>query len=75
MGLFLFNVFIKLIKFFITKNLVIIYKLSKIEIFYYKERHFATILVFLGFCHNPKKITKERRRKRVKNVNASILND
>ncbi len=38
--------------FFITENLVITYKLSTIEGFYYKVNDFATILGFLGFCHN-----------------------
>jgi hypothetical protein len=46
---FFFNVFIKLRNFFITKNLVIIYKLNIIESFYYKERNFITILVFFVF--------------------------
>jgi hypothetical protein len=44
-GLFLYT-FIKFRKFFITKNLVFIFKLSTIESFYYKERDFATILGF-----------------------------
>jgi hypothetical protein len=56
---FFFNTFIELIKFYICKNLVIIFKLSTIEIFYYKERDFATILVFLGSCYNPRKIAKK----------------
>jgi hypothetical protein len=45
--------------FFITKNLVIIYKLNTIQSLYYKEKDFVTIFVFLGFYHNPKKIAKE----------------
>jgi len=36
--------------FFITMNLVLIYKLSTIENFYQKVSNFATILIFLGFC-------------------------
>ncbi len=54
-----FYVFFKLIKFFIANNLVIAYKLSTIESFYYKKQNFNTILVFLGFCHNPGEIAKE----------------
>jgi hypothetical protein len=50
---------VKLKKFFITKNLVFIFKLSTIDIFYYKEKDFATILVFLGSCHSLKEISKE----------------
>jgi hypothetical protein len=36
-------------KFFITKNLVIIYKLSTIDRFYHKVNDFAMVLVFLSF--------------------------
>ncbi len=57
-----FNAFVKPRKFFITKNLVITYKLSTMESFYYKERNFTTILVFLGFCHSLGKITKEEKK-------------
>jgi hypothetical protein len=60
---FFFNVFIKPKFFFITNNLVITYKLSTIEGFYYKERVFATILVFIGFCHILGKIAKEKEKK------------
>jgi hypothetical protein len=58
-GLF-FYAFLKLVKFFVTNNLVITYKLSTIESFYYKEKDFTTILVFLGFCHSLEKIAKEK---------------
>jgi hypothetical protein len=34
----LFHAFVKLRKFFITKNLVLIFKLNIIESFYYRER-------------------------------------
>jgi hypothetical protein len=44
--------FIKLRKFFITKNLTITYKLITIKSFYFKEKNLVTILVFLGFYHN-----------------------
>jgi len=49
----------KLRIFFISKNLIIIFKLSTIESFYYRKKDFATILVFLGSCHSPREITKE----------------
>jgi hypothetical protein len=52
--------------FFITKNLVITYKLNTIKGFYYKVNDFSTVLVFLGFCHNPKKIAKEKEEKEIK---------
>jgi hypothetical protein len=42
-----------------TKNLVLIFKLSTIETFYYTHRDFATVLVFLGSCHNLGEIAKE----------------
>jgi hypothetical protein len=54
-----FYAFIKLFFFFITKNLIIIFKLSTIESLYYIKKYFTTILVFLGFCHNLKEIAKE----------------
>jgi hypothetical protein len=57
-GLF-FYAFIKFLKKIITKNLVITYKLSTIESFYYKEKNFIITLVFLGFCHSLGKIAKE----------------
>jgi hypothetical protein len=41
-GSFFINAFIKFIKFFIIKNLIIIYKLCTIQSFYYKERDFVT---------------------------------
>ncbi len=43
------SVFFKPRKFFITKNLINIYKLCIIISFYYKEKFFAIILVFLVF--------------------------
>jgi len=55
----LFLMFSSSLKKFITKNLVLIFKLSTIENFYYIERDFVTILIFLGFCHSLKEITKE----------------
>jgi len=58
MGLF-FYAFVKIKFFFITKNLILIFKLNTIESFYYIKKDFATILVFLGSCHNFLKIAKE----------------
>jgi len=52
------------LKKFYTKNLVITYKLSTIEGFYYKERDFATILVIFGFCHSLGEITKEEKKEK-----------
>jgi len=57
-GPFFYN-FIKPRKFFISKNLVIIFKLSTIKSLYYTYKNFATILVFLGSCHSPREIAKE----------------
>jgi len=56
---FPFYVYVKPIKFFVTKNLVIIYKLSTIEGFYHKVNDFSTILVLNFFCHSPKEIGKK----------------
>ncbi len=56
---FFLYISIKPKKFFITKNLVITYKLNTIEGFCHKVRDFIMVLVFLSFCHNPKGITKE----------------
>jgi hypothetical protein len=64
---FFLYAFFELIKVFITNNLIIIYKLSTIESLYYKERVFTTILVFLDFCHNLRKIAKEK-----ENININI---
>ncbi len=47
--------------FFITKKLVITYKLNTIKGFYYKSRNFATILIFLDFCHSLGEITKGKK--------------
>jgi len=58
-----FYTFVKLRKFYFSKNLIIIFKLSIIESFYYTKRNFTTILVFLGSCHSPKTITKEEENK------------
>jgi hypothetical protein len=55
-----FYAFVKLKKKIITKNLVIIFKLSTIKKIYYTKKDFVTILVFLGFCHNPREIAKEK---------------
>jgi hypothetical protein len=44
---FSFYVFVKLKKKIIPKNLVIIYKLRKMDNFYYNEKNFVTILVFV----------------------------
>ncbi len=71
LGLFFFIFFF--IKFlsspkqkFITKNLVITYKLSTIESFYHKVNNFVMVLVFLSFYHNPNEITKENVEKEIK---------
>jgi hypothetical protein len=64
---FFLYAFFEFIKVFITNNLIIIYKLSTIESLYYKEKVFTTILVFLDFCHNPRKIAKEK-----ENINITI---
>ncbi len=57
---FTFYVFIKPVKFFfITKKLVITYKLNTIKGFYHKVTNFAMVLVFLFFCHNFKEMAKE----------------
>ncbi len=29
--------------------------------FYHKKKYFSTILVFLSFCHDPRKIAKEEK--------------
>jgi len=52
--------------FFITNNFVITYKLSIIEGFYHKVKDFPTILVFISFCHDPRKITKEEKKIEIK---------
>jgi hypothetical protein len=44
-GLFFLH-FHKVLKKFITKIIIIIYKLNTLESFYYKEKDFTTILVF-----------------------------
>jgi len=44
-----FYIFIKFLKFFITKIIVVIYKLNTLESSYYKEKDFATILGFFKF--------------------------
>jgi hypothetical protein len=49
---FFFYALVKLRKFFITKNLVLIFRLSTIESFYYTNRDFTIILVFFCSCHN-----------------------
>jgi hypothetical protein len=36
--------------------------------FYYKNKDFATILIFLGFCHNSRKRAKEEKKKEKKNA-------
>jgi hypothetical protein len=56
-----FYAFIKLRKKIYEQKSCHYYKLSTIKSFYYKEKNFATILVFLGFCHNPGKLTKEEK--------------
>jgi hypothetical protein len=62
--LFFLYVFVKPNFFLITKNLVIIYKLSKIEDFYHKVNNFAMVLVFKFFCRNFKEITKEKEKEK-----------
>jgi hypothetical protein len=61
-GSFFFYTFIKPRKKIITKNLIITYKISTIQSFYYKEKDFVTILVFLGFCHSLGEIAKEEKK-------------
>jgi hypothetical protein len=51
-------------KFFITKNLIIIYKLNTINGFYHKVNDFAMVLVFLSFCYSLKEIAKGKENKR-----------
>jgi hypothetical protein len=69
----LFSIFfVNPIKFFITKNLVITYKLSTIEGFCHKKNFFATILVFLSFCHNFTKKKNEKKMK-IKECVASVI--
>ncbi len=58
-GSFFYTLSSNLESFFISKNLVIIFKLNTIKNFYYIQKDFATILVFLGSCHSPREITKE----------------
>jgi len=62
-GRFFFPLYvsIKPKKFFITKNLIITYKLSTIEGFYHKVSNFAMGLIFLNFCHSFKEITKGKK--------------
>ncbi len=51
---------------FITKKLVITYKLNTIKGFSHKRKNFATILVFFDICHSLGEITKEKKiRKRI----------
>jgi hypothetical protein len=56
---FFFYAFVKLRKFFITKNLVFIFKLNIVENLYYIEKDFAIILVFLCSCHSLGEIANE----------------
>ncbi len=56
---FFFPCFYEAKKSFITKNLVIVYKLSTMEGFYYKVNAFVMGLVFLYFCHSFKEISKK----------------
>jgi len=58
-----FYIFVKLIIFFITKNLVITYKLNTIESFYYKEKDYAIILVLFLFLSQFWKNNKGRDKK------------
>jgi hypothetical protein len=67
-----FYVYVKPKKFFITKNLVITYKLSTIDDFYHKVKDFAMVLVFLSSCFNPRKITKEIEEIEIKECVASV---
>jgi hypothetical protein len=57
-----FYTFVKPRKKFISKNLIIIFKLRTIESFYYTQKDFATILVFLGSCCSPREIAKEQQK-------------
>ncbi len=73
MGLFFpFTFFFKPKKFFIFKNLVITYKLSTLKGFYHKVRDFVMVLVFLNFCHGPKKIAKEKEKIEIKKYVACV---
>jgi len=63
---FFLCVFFKPKCFFITKNLVITYKLSTIEGFYHKERDFAMVLVFLSFYYSPKEIANKNKEIEIK---------
>jgi hypothetical protein len=63
---FFLYVSIKLKKFFITKNLVITYKLSTINGFYHKVSDFSTILVFLNFCYSLEEIAKKKLKNEIK---------
>ncbi len=56
---FFFNTFVKPRKFFILKNLVIIFKLNTIEKLYYTERFYHN-LSFSWFLSCPRAITKEQ---------------
>jgi len=47
--------------YFYHQKMVITYKLSTIKGFYHKRRNFATILVFLDFCHSLGEIIKEKK--------------
>jgi hypothetical protein len=60
--LFFLYIFVNPINFFITKNLVITYKLNTIKGFCHKKKYFATVLVFLNFCHNFRKIKNDKER-------------
>ncbi len=55
----LFYAFVKFRKKIITKILVITYKSSILDSFYYKEKFCHKLGFYLVFCHNPRKIVKE----------------
>jgi hypothetical protein len=65
-------IFVKPKRFFISKNLVITYKLSTIKSFCHKVRDFVMVLIFLNFCHGLEEIAK--RKECVASVNIWIHN-
>jgi hypothetical protein len=71
-GFFFLYVSVKPKKFFITKNLVITYKLSTINGFCHKVKDFSMVLGFFSFCLNPREITKEIEKIDIKVCIASV---
>jgi hypothetical protein len=69
-----FNDFVKMRIFFITKNLILIFKLSIRESFYHTKRDFTVILVFLIVKEKEKIYKYVYKKKCIVSVNVSILN-